>query len=138
MRLGVDPNNPRRYLARDGYRDFSVRKEVVRIAGGDATTINFDETIWGPVRNADGQCCAVQWMARAANASNIALMRFEQLGSVAAALKAAADFGRPPQNLAVVDDQGNAGWAIAGAFPAQLVGVDRRRALTFRSAPAVS
>ena len=68
VRLELDPNNPRRYRTRDGYRNFSVRKEVVQIAGGDATTINFDETIWGPVRNADGQRYAVQWMARAANA----------------------------------------------------------------------
>jgi penicillin G amidase len=134
VRLELHPDDPRQYLTQSGYKQLSVRTEVIEIAGGEAVAHAIDKSIWGPVRDADGVRYAVQWMAREVHASNIALMRFEHLDNVAQALDGARAVGMPPQNLVVVDTAGNAGWAIAGALPALRSQIDRRRALAFDQA----
>ncbi|MEM7404850.1 MAG: penicillin acylase family protein [Pseudomonadota bacterium] len=128
--LEVNPDDPNQYRTLDGFKPFTEHQEVIEVAGGAADSLTVRETIWGPVREADGRLYAVQWVATEPGATGVALLDFEHLDTVQQAVAKARQIGMPPQNLAVVDRTGSAGWVVAGAVPKSRPGVDRRRAIS--------
>lgn len=127
--LELNPDDPNQYRTTKGFKPFVEHQEAIEVAGTGPETLTVRETIWGPVREADGQLYAVQWVATEPGATGVVLLDFEELDSVEAAVAKAREIGMPPQNLAVVDVSGNAGWVVAGAVPTVRPGVDRRRAI---------
>lgn len=134
LELATAADGKQRYLSSDGPQTFIERKEVIEVAGGDAVAFTVMESLWGPVRNVDGKAYAVSWIAHNPQAVNAELIRFEQARSVSEAIKLAGKVGIPPQNLAVVDKDGNVGWTLLGAMPAIAHGLDRRAALSWKQA----
>ena len=127
--IETNPDNPSEYLTVTGPRVFTERRETIQVADGQSVEMVVKDTIFGPVIRADGRDYAIQWIAHQPGAVNLELGQFEYIENVAEALRVAPGFGMPPQNLAVVDSAGNAGWTLIGATPAPRDGLDRKRAI---------
>lgn len=63
------------------------------------------------------RCWFVGWLAQLPEATNIDLMRLEQVTTVAGALALAPEIGIPHENFVVGDADGHIGWSIAGRIP---------------------
>jgi penicillin amidase len=95
--------------------------EPIEVAGGATEHLKVALTEWGPIVGTDweGQPYALQWTAQDPLAINLNLLGLEQTHSVEAALRLAASFGIPGQNIMVADKDGHIGWTIAGRLPAR-------------------
>jgi penicillin G amidase len=72
-------------------------------------------------------CWFGAWLAQRPDATNMNLMKLEQVSSVDEALALAPQMGMPEQNLVVGDREGHIGWTIFGRIPAD-TGPQRARA----------
>lgn len=46
-----NPQNPNQYKTIDGYKDFSIRKEIIKVKDSSSVTLNVKESIHGPIIN---------------------------------------------------------------------------------------
>lgn len=129
------PGQSNEYLTPLGSRTFTERREVIEVANGESVEMLIKDTIFGPVIRADDKSYAIQWAAHQPGAVNLELAQFELVDSVDEAIRLAPSLGMPPQNLAVVDREGNAGWTLIGMTPAPRGDADRRRAMPSSQAP---
>ncbi|WP_192022223.1 penicillin acylase family protein [Shewanella sp. WPAGA9] len=74
---------------------------------------------FGPVKTVAGVNYALSWVGHADYAVNMALLSLETAETVEQASALATEIGIPAQNMLLADNQGNAGWTIAGAVPAR-------------------
>ncbi len=74
---------------------------------------------YGPVKTVAGISYALSWVGHTDYAVNMALIELENIETVEQAAELATQLGIPAQNMLLADDQGNAGWIIAGAVPAR-------------------
>lgn len=124
----IDPDDPGRYLAPDGWRPFEVRRETIRVAGAPAVKAEFRATRHGPVMPAGadldfapitppGHVAALAWTALAAEDRSLEaahiLMRATTIDK---ALDAAALHLAPAQNVVMADHEG-VGMMVAGHAP---------------------
>lgn len=125
IELELDPHDSERYLTPTGYQPFQRRVERLEVKGGEAQSVTFRDTIWGPVLEGVGEIPprALRWVAHDPQATNLELLRLETAASLEEALAAANQAGLPAQNFVAVDSAGNIGWTIAGRMP-QRVGYD--------------
>jgi penicillin G amidase len=109
------------YQTAGGAHPIQYIDEPIEVAGGATEHLKVALTEWGPVVGQDweGQPYALQWTAQDPLGSNINLLGLEQTHSVEAALRLAASFGIPGQNIMVADKDGHIGWTIAGRLPAR-------------------
>ncbi|SES80526.1 penicillin acylase family protein [Thalassotalea agarivorans] len=107
------------YLTPEGYRPFTISKQVLAVSGKPSVEFDVKETIWGPVigKNHKGQWLAYRWVAHDINAVNLDLIALETASTVDDAFEIGAGAGVPAQNLMVADSQGNIGWSIMGPIP---------------------
>jgi penicillin amidase len=134
LEVSTAADGKQRYRSASGPQTLAVRNEMIEVAGADAVAFTVLDSQWGPVQEVDGKLYAVSWLAHNPLAVNAELIRFEQAQSIDEAIALAAQAGVPPQNLAVVDQHGSAGWALLGAMPALAEGLDRRAALRWQDA----
>ncbi len=136
-RVLVEPieGKPAYYRYNGAQRPFEVRTERIEVAGGEALELEVRQTVWGPVQAVDGQLHALRWAAHMPAFTNMKLMEFENARTVRQALELAADVGIPPQNLIVVDKDGNLAWTIIGAIAQRKPGVDYNKLLSGGDAP---
>lgn len=123
IELKLNPLYDQQYLTADGYKDFTVHSEEIKVKGGNPVTLDIRETIWGPVTDFGiDQKFALKWVPHQIQAINMGLIRMEQVKTVQQAMKTAAGNGVPTQNAVIVDRDGNIGWIHFGALPKRKVG----------------
>ena len=118
IELKLNPAFDQQYLTPDGYKDFTVHNEKIKVKGDDAVIFDIQETIWGPVFdfNMDKKF-VLKWVAHQPEAINMGLIRMEQVKSVQEAMETASGNGVPTQNTMLTDSDGNIGWIHFGALP---------------------
>ncbi len=118
IELKLNPLYDQQYLTPDGYKDFIIHREKILIKGAEPETIDIRETIWGPVFDFGiEKIFALKWVAHQAQASNMGLIRMEQVKTVRQAMEIASGNGIPTQNAVLADRDGNIGWIHFGALP---------------------
>jgi penicillin amidase len=119
IRLVPVPNDPDAYAAADGPHPLRYVDEPIAVKGAPTEHLKVALSEWGPVLGKDwqGRPYAFEWTAQNPDAINLELMTLERTGSAADAVRAAASFGIPGQNLMVADSGGHIGWALAGRLP---------------------
>jgi len=119
IELRINPDNARQYLTPDGYRNFTVYNEQIKVKGAAPVAETVRETIWGPVVDlgVKSQLFALKWVADQPRAVNMGLIRMEQVKTVKQAMKLAPKIGIPTQNAMLADRLGNIGWIHFGALP---------------------
>ena len=108
-----------RYLTPSGPRDFDIRRETIRVQGGEPEIFEVRWTIWGPVVDEDHQSRprALRWIAHSPEGTNMGFLDLEHVSTIDEAMAAANRTGMPPQNFVVADDTGRIGWTIIGSIP---------------------
>lgn len=114
-----DASDQRRYRTPQGWLRLDARSETIEVRGGAPVTLDFDDTIWGPLLDvaADGERRALHWLAHNEHATNSELIRLETARNVDDAIAIANRIGAPPQNFVVADRFGRIGWTIMGRIP---------------------
>lgn len=119
VRVENAPRDRSRYRTAEGYREYELEAERLRVRGEDSVVLNLKRTIWGPVIGKDvaGHDLAVHWLGAQPAASNLRLAWLEQARSVDEAFAVLQGAGIPPQNVLVADAQGAIGWTVGGRLP---------------------
>lgn len=119
IRLVALPNDAAAYATAAGPRPFGYADEAIEVRGAPTEHIKVAETQWGPVIGTDweGHPYVLQWTAQDPAAVNLKLTALEHARSVEDAVRIAADFGIPGQNLLLADNSGHIAWTIAGRLP---------------------
>ena len=121
--LKLNPAYEQQYLTADGYQDFILYQEEIKVKGAEAVTLEIRETIWGPVLDLEGeQKFALKWVAHQPEAVNMGLIKMEQVKTVEQAMRTAPGNGIPTQNAMLADSEGNIGWIHFGALPRRKAG----------------
>jgi penicillin G amidase len=109
------------YQTAAGVHTIRYVDEPIEVAGAPTEHLKVALTEWGPIVGKDweGQPYALQWTAQDPLGINLNLLGLEQTHSVEVALRLAATFGIPGQNIMVADRDGHIGWTIAGRLPAR-------------------
>ncbi|VAV92721.1 Penicillin acylase II [hydrothermal vent metagenome] len=116
--LKINPDFDQQYMTPEGYKDFVVYDEEIKVKDAAPVTLKVRETIWGPVTEADnGKPFALKWVAHQPQAVNMGLIRMETVKTVADAMRLAPGNGIPAQNAMLADVEGNIGWIHFGALP---------------------
>ncbi len=131
----VDPADPTRYLAPDGSVPFAVRREVIRVRGGEDVPLDVRSTRHGVVvsdlgRPAVGADSGTV-LALAApylhedDRTPQALFGASLSSDCPAFFAALRDFGSPQQTVLCADVEGGTGWLAAGRIPVRAGGDGR-------------
>ncbi|TVQ32845.1 MAG: penicillin acylase family protein [Phycisphaeraceae bacterium] len=119
VRIRVDPDNPDHYLTPDGPEPFTLHEETIRLQGGATETLTIRETRWGPVIDDDylGAPLAMRWTAHDPEGFDIGLLDMMTAETIEDAVRIAADWRGPPQNVVIADDTGRIAWTVSGLIP---------------------
>ncbi|MFJ7493080.1 penicillin acylase family protein [Streptomyces sp. NPDC097727] len=137
-------------VSADGYlydgkvKPFTVRKETIKVAGGESREITIRETNNGPLVSdrsselekvgqkapvanaapdrADGYAVALKWTALEPGKSMDAVFELNRAKDFASFRKAAEHFEVPSQNLIYADTKGHIGYQAPGKIPVRLQG----------------
>lgn len=117
--LEMDPERPDHYMTPEGWRQFGLRNEPVRLKRGDIIDVEVKTTIWGPVleKKLMGEPVALRWTALDPDAVDFNLMHMEKSRTVEDALAVVNRFGGPPLNVLVADAEGRIGYTLCGRLP---------------------
>jgi len=126
----LHPEDKRRYQTPDGWAEFTVRNETIKVKGQPDVTIEVRETRHGPVitgalpivekaaLDANRYVVAFAWTAlRPDDLTLQAGMRFNGAQNWQQFLDAARDFGSPQQSIVYADVDGNIGFVAPGRVP---------------------
>jgi penicillin G amidase len=127
----IDPDNPLRYQTPEGWADFVVRQEVIKVKGAADVVLNVRSTRNGPVIS-DAYAAATRAL-KASGSNYVLALRWTMLQpgdkSLTAGLnintarnwsefkEALRDFGGPQQNIVFADVDGNIGIVSPGRVP---------------------
>ncbi len=119
IRLMPVDNDSAAYATAAGPQPFTYAEEAIEVRGAPTEHVKVTETEWGPVigRDWENRPYVLQWTAQDPAAVNLKLGDLEHTRSVEDAVRIAADFGIPGQNLLLADDGGHIAWTIAGRLP---------------------
>jgi penicillin amidase len=125
--IDTDAAHPNQYRNGDEYLNFGMRRERIEVRGAPAVEVEYRDTIWGPLIDADldGKPLALSWTAHFASATSLRQFQLESASTVGEALDIANTAGIPVQNFVVADAQGHIGWTPIGQIPKR-VGFDGR------------
>ena len=129
----IDPDDPGRYLAPEGYRPFDVRREIIKVKDGEDMVMRVRETRHGPVLDdaldsADGAApaghvLALAWTAlRDDDLTLQAGLGLPEAWDWAAFVATFRDFHAPQQNVSYADVDGNIGFLAPGRVPVRGAG----------------
>jgi penicillin amidase len=126
VRVIRDPADPGRYRSADGWTAISKHTEIIRVHGEADTTLEIEDTQWGPIlaKDVDGVPLALAWTAQQPGAIDVELGRLDLAETADEAVAIAQASGMPPQNFVVGDKAGNIAWTIAGRIPKRIGGFD--------------
>ena len=138
----LDPKDSNRYLAPDGYRNFLVRREAIRVKGKPDVSIAIRESRHGPIVSDVVTAAAKVAPAGHVLAFNWTTLREDDITSQGAGmleraknwsefLSAARDYHSPQQNMVYADIEGNIGFIAPGRVP-----IRKRENLLQGQAPA--
>ncbi|MGA7271531.1 MAG: penicillin acylase family protein [Acidimicrobiia bacterium] len=130
-----------RYEVDGEWRDFDVRHETIKVAGGDDVDLEIDSTRHGPVISGrfgrlddldnggidlpDSYAIALRWRALEPSTVFQALLGFDTATNWDEFRRAAADFDMAPQNVVYADRDGNIGYQATGEIPIRRSGDGR-------------
>lgn len=118
--IALEQPEPLQYRTPTGIRSLETITETIQIKDDDPASVQFEQTIWGPVIHTepDGRRFAYRWVAHdPAQAINFGLLDIEHSRNAEQALALAQRARMPSQNFVVADAQGQIGWTIIGAIP---------------------
>lgn len=113
-----DPNDPAKYLTREGTEPFATRTVSIG-SGGAAEEITLRSTFYGPIveTRPDGTMLALRWASLQEGGLDCGLFSLAGARTLESALDVARHWKGPPQNFLVATRDGRIGWTIAGALP---------------------
>jgi len=118
--LETDPNDPKRYRTKDGWKEVEAISEVIEVKGGGERTVEVWWTDFGPLitdLNSSGTQVALAWSGHRVKASLSGFFNLNTARTAADAVEAARDFAIIAQNLVYADADGHIGWHAFGAVP---------------------
>ena len=123
----VDSANPRRYRTPEGWADFVVRPDTIRVKGGDPVVHPVRWTRHGPVLTdvddrAGARVMAMAWTAHTPSSEVVALLAMNRAQGAEEFLRAIRGFDNPHQNIVYADADGNFGYWMAGRVPVRRSG----------------
>ncbi len=126
----INPANPAQYQTPDGWTEFKVRQEIIKVKGKPDVMIEVRETRHGPVISgalpiiakapidAKKHVIAFAWTAlRPDDLTLQAGVKMNRAQNWDQFLEAAKDFGAPQQNMVFADIDGNIGFVAPGRVP---------------------
>ena len=133
----VDPSDPSRYLAPDGWRTFEVRRERIRVKDGEDVVLDVRESRHGPVLgdmwrepgdiDRSDQVLSLAWTALRDDdltlQAGLGLAHARDWESFVANVR---DFHSPQQNVSYADVDGNIGFIAPGLIPIRRGGPGER------------
>jgi penicillin amidase len=129
-----DPANPGRYMYKGESRPYTVRREVIRVAGGGQEVLEVRETVHGPILNdvderlKDAPLLALAWAGTAdVDGTFESIFRLNTAATFAEFREALRGYGTPSQNFVYADADGHIGYQLPGAIPIRRGGADGRR-----------
>ncbi|MEZ8381541.1 penicillin acylase family protein [Vibrio splendidus] len=91
--------------------------EIIKIRD-KSTSFQVEHTSYGPIiYENENQKHAVKWLAHTERAINLNILSFETANNASEVLDLSPKVWLPPQNIVVVDIQGNIGWSVIGSIP---------------------
>ncbi len=128
------PGDPRRYLSPDGFKDFVVRKEIIKVRNDPDVTISVRESDHGPiisdvlraapVRGGSALALSATYL-KSGDKTPQALFRLNRARNWDAFTRAMADFNAPQENVVYADREGNIGFMAPGRVPIRRNGKGR-------------
>lgn len=126
----INPDNRRQYQTPDGWSEFKVRTETIKVKGQDDVTLEVRETRHGPVISGalpiieraalDAKKYVVSFAWTALRPDDLTLqagMKFNLAQNWQQFLDGAKDFGSPQQNIVYADVDGNIGFIAPARVP---------------------
>ncbi len=120
----VDPDDPARYLYKGESIPFDVRKETIKVAGGDDVVIEVRSTRHGPILNdvdtrLDGEDpIALAWTSiREPDGAFTSIFHLNTVGDFEEFRAALDGYGSPSQNFVYADVDGHIGYQFPGRVP---------------------
>ncbi len=125
----INPANPKQYKTPDGWADFEVRSEVIKVKKSADVAISVRATRHGPVisdaqkshaalLNLDRHVIALRWSALDAdNQTALAGLRSNRAQSVDELIAAYASYHSPMQNMVAADVSGKTAYKAIGKVP---------------------
>ncbi|HEY8026708.1 MAG TPA: penicillin acylase family protein [Burkholderiaceae bacterium] len=126
----INPDNAAQYQTPEGWKEFQLRHEIIKVKGQPDVDLEVRETRHGPVitgtvpiiarapLDAKKYAIAFQWTAlRTDDLTMQAGMRFNTAANWQDFIAAAKDFGSPQQNMVYADVDGNIGFVAPGRVP---------------------
>jgi penicillin amidase len=126
----INPDDNRQYQTPDGWAEFKMRTEIIKVKGQGDVTLEVRETRHGPVitgalpivahapLDAKKYAIAFAWTAlRPDDLSLQAGMHLDAAKNWDDFLQAARDFSAPQQNMVYADIDGNIGYVAPGRVP---------------------
>lgn len=126
----INPDDRRQYQTPDGWAEFKVRTETIKVKGQDDVTLEVRETRHGPVISGalpiiekaalDAKKYVVSFAWTALRPDDLTLqagMRFNLAQNWEQFLEGARDFGSPQQSMVYADVEGNIGFVAPARVP---------------------
>ncbi len=126
----INPANPKQYQTPDGWADFKMRSEIIKVKGQPDVTLEVRESRHGPVItgalpladrapvDAKTHVIAFAWTAlRPDDLTLQAGVRMNRANNWQEFLASARDFASPQQNMVYADIDGNIGFIAPGRVP---------------------
>lgn len=126
----INPDNAKQYQTPNGWADFAIRKEIIKVKGQPDVVLEVRESRHGPVItgtlplvarapvDATKYAIAFQWTAlRTDDLTMQAGMHFDTARNWQEFVQAAKDFSSPQQNMVYADVDGNIGFIAPGRVP---------------------
>ncbi|HET9521812.1 MAG TPA: penicillin acylase family protein [Candidatus Limnocylindrales bacterium] len=120
----VDEENPDNYFFRGDSVPFTVREEIIKVAGEDEFFFEIRETVHGPILNSvddrlsEAPPLAMRWTATSEEDGTFEAIRKVNVASDFDEFRAAfATYGSPSQNFVYADVDGHIGYVFPGHVP---------------------
>lgn len=126
----INPDDRRQYQTPDGWADFKVRTETIKVKGQGDVTLDVRETRHGPVISGalpilakaalDAKSHVVSFAWTALRPDDLTLqagMKFNRAQNWQQFLDGAKDFGSPQQSIVYADVEGNIGFIAPARVP---------------------
>lgn len=115
----MHPSDSNLYRTPDGWRSFEIRREVIKVKGGQDVAVEFTDTIWGPLSEQPllDRPVAVHWTALDPQAVDLGQMEMDRVQSVGEAIAVMTRAGGPANNVLLADREGHIAWTYTGKIP---------------------
>lgn len=111
----LELNDQQQYQLDGEWEDLQAREIKFPVKGREDATFTYYDTHFGPLDSVNGDFLATQWVADYYQSNELrAFLELRQAQDLNEAYEALQNFGHPPQNFVIADNQGNIGMVTAG------------------------